>query len=202
MSVMLDLIGSTMIAGLVLLMGLSLNSNITNSNQSYNSDVIVQESLVSLVESLEYDLRKMGYNIEDPTTVIIHADTTHIRFLSDLDDNDITDTVDWYLGKYITSSPNPKDRILYRKIATPGVGSLIVGSAPGVTRFGLRYLDQDGVQTNIMGQIWIIETTLQVESPWKVQNTAVLNQAYENWGYSAAFWRQTRLAGRNLKRHG
>ncbi len=35
-----------------------------------------------------------------------------------------------------------------------------------------------------------------------VQNRTVNEQDYGLWTYSAAFWRQTRLASRNLKRHG
>lgn len=202
MAVVLDMIGSTLLASLVLLMGLELNSNLINSNDSYRADVVVQESLVSIVQAFEYDLRKMGYNIADPTTVILRADSDYISFLTDLEDNGVIDTVDWYVGRLITSSPNPNDRILYRRTGIPMVGSSSVGSAPGVTLFRLRYLNQNGVPTALMSQIWIIETSLRVESPWKVQDAAVLNQKYSNWTYSAAFWRQTRLAGRNLKRHG
>jgi len=48
---------------------------------------------------------------------------------------------------------------------------------------------------------WIIETTLKVESPYKVQNQVNQEQSYADMGYAAAFWRQTRLASRNIKRH-
>lgn len=202
MGVVLDLIGSSMFATLVLLMGLELNMNIANGGNSYRADVVVQEGLVSIVEAVEYDFRKMGYNVSDPTQVILRADSDHVSFLSDLDDNNSIDTVDWYVGRSITSSPNPNDHLLYRQVIKPGVGMSLVGSAPGVTKFGLRYLDQDGHPTAIKSQIWIIETTIRVESPWKVQDASILNQRYEDWGYSAAFWRQTRLAGRNLRRHG
>jgi len=202
MAVALDMIGSTILASLVILMGLELNSNLVNGSDSYRADVVVQESLVSIVQAFEYDLRKMGYNVADPTTVVLRADSDYISFLTDLEDNGVIDTVDWYIGRFITSSPNPNDRILFRRTGMPGMGSSLVGSAPGVTLFGLRYLDQNGVPTTLTSKIWIIETSLRVESPWKVQDAGVLNQKYSNWSYSAAFWRQTRLAGRNLKRHG
>ena len=201
MAAMLDLVGSFILAGFVMLMGLRLNANVANSNDSYRADVIVQESLVSLVQSIEFDFRKMGYGVADPTTVILRADSTHITFLSDVDNNGTVDTVEWYLGGPITSTPNPNDRILYRRVGKPS-GSNLVGSLPGVTKFTMKYLNQDGQSTTLLGQIWIVETSLRVESPWKVQDREVLDQGYGLWGYSAAFWRQTRLASRNLRRHG
>jgi hypothetical protein len=201
MANLLDLIGSFILAGFVMLMGLRLNANIAESNNSYKVDVVVQESLVSLVQAIEFDFRKMGFGVEDPTTVIQRADSTHITFLSDVDNDGVVDTLEWYLGGPITSTPNPNDRILYRRLGTAS-GSNLVGSLPGVTTFSMKYLNQEGQQTLIFGQIWIVETTLRVESPWKVQDREVLDQGYGLWGYSAAFWRQTRLASRNLRRHG
>lgn len=203
MAVVLDLVGSFMIAGFVLMMGLRLNANVANSNQSYKADVIVQESLVSLVQSVEFDFRKMGYGVQDPTTVIRRADTTHIRFLSDVNNDGVVDTVEWYLGGPIVFTPNPNDKILYRKVSSPTPGvSTLVGSLPGVTKFWMRYLNQEGEPAEVLSQIWIVETTMRVESPWKVQDREVVDQSYGLWGYSAAFWRQTRLASRNLRRHG
>lgn len=203
MSAIFDIIGSIVLAGFVILLGLRMNSTVTNSNDSYNADVVVQENLVSLVQSLENDFRRMGYHVLDPTQVILIADSTHIRFVADMYDNGNLDTVDWQLGGPLTFSPNPNDSILKRTIrpAPPG-SSGVMTSVPGVTTFSLRYLNQDGQPAVSLGQIWIIETSLRVESPWKVQDREVLDQTYNLWGYSAAFWRQTRLASRNLKRHG
>lgn len=203
MAVILDLIGSVVLAGFVILMGLRVNANLNNSNGSYKADVIVQENLVSLVESIEYDFRKMGYRVTDPTKVILQADSTHIRFRGDIDDNGIIDTVEWYLGGLVTSTPNPSDRILHRRIyptSTGGVSS--VGALPGVTVFHLKYLNHESQPPATLGHIWTVETTLRVESPWRVQSRTVDEQDYDQWTYSAAFWRQTRLASRNLKRHG
>jgi hypothetical protein len=201
-SVIFDMVGSVVIAGLVIMMALRMNMNVANSNGSYKADVMVQESLVSLVQAIEYDFRKMGYGVDDPTTVVRRADTSHISFLGDLDNDGQVDTVDWYLGKTITSTANPNDKMLYRRVGTTTNGVSLIGSLPGVVQFGMKYLDQFGVAAMFPGQIWIVETTLRVESPYKVQDREVLDQSYGLWGYSAAFWRQTRLASRNLRRHG
>ncbi len=203
MSIILDLVGSVVIAGFVILMGLRMDSNLANSSGSYKADVVVQENLVSLVESIEYDFRKMGYRVTDPTTVILRADSNAITFRGDIDNNGVIDTVEWYLGGFITSTPNPSDRILYRKIhPTSTGGTSLTGGLPGVTVFNLKYLNHEALPPTGLGQIWIVETTLRVESPWRVQDRSIDEQDYGLWTYSAAFWRQTRLASRNLKRHG
>ncbi len=203
MAVILDLVGSAVLAGFVIMLGLRMNATMVNSRDSYSADVNVQQNLVSLVQSIEYDFRKMGYRVNDPTQVIIRADSNHITFQGDIDDNGIMDTVEWYTGGPETGTPNPNDIVLYRKVTpAPSSGSALLTSVPGVTEFSLKYLTQEGLPAISNGQIWIIETSLRLESPWKVLDREVLDQSYENWGYSAAFWRQTRLASRNLKRHG
>lgn len=202
MGTVFELVGSIILAGLVMVIGLGLNVDVINGSDSYRADVLVEEGLVSIVQAVEYDFRKMGYNVADPTTVILRADSDHIAFLTDVEDNGAVDTVEWYIGRSVTSSPNPNDRLLIRRFVPPGGTASVAGSAPGVTKFGLRYLNHEGKPTTIKSQIWIIETTIRVESPWKVQDRMALDENYSEWGYSAAFWRQTRLAGRNLKRHG
>ena len=201
MAVIIDIIAASVMAGFVTLLGLRVNMNIVNSHDSYSADVVVQESLVSLVQSIEYDFRKMGYRVEDPTQVILRADSNYISFRGDIDDNTVVDTVDWYLGGSVTSTPNPKDRLLVRKFRS-GTTTMVSSALPGVTVFSLKYLNHKTQPPISLGQIWIVETTLRIESPWKVQDRSVEEQSYGLWSYSAAFWRQTRLASRNLKRHG
>jgi hypothetical protein len=201
MGAILDVICSFLIAGYVTLMGLRMNMNIAESSDSFKADVVVQESLVGLVQTIEYDFRKMGFRVDDPTTVILKADSGHISFRGDINDNGTIDTVDWYLGGNATSTSNPNDKLLYRRLRSDG-SDLISGSLPGVTVFGLKYLNHESRPPIALGHIWIVETTVRVESPWKVRNRSIDQEKYDDWGYSAAFWRQTRLASRNLKRHG
>ncbi len=203
MAIIIDLVGSIVIAGFVMMMGIRMNTTMVNSRDSFTADVTVQQNMVALVQSIEFDFRKMGYRVVDPTTVIKVADSSHIRFVGDVDDDGVIDTVDWRLGGPAESSPNPNDRVLLRAVSpSAAMGGATVVGVPGITEFKLRYLNQEGNPALTLGQIWLVETTLRLESPWKVQNRGVLDQSYEDWGYSAAFWRQTRLASRNLKRHG
>lgn len=197
MSIIIDLIGSCVLAAYVVFLGLRLNLSVVGSADASGANLNVQESLVDIVRTIEWDFRKMGFGLPDPKYSIAIADSDHLRFRGDIDRDGDIDSVDWYVGSPLTSTPNPNIRVLYRRVnmGTP------VGSALGVTQFKLRYLTQDGVPTNVLTQMWIVETTLKVESPYKVQTQIGEPQEYEDMGYAAAFWRQTRLASRNIKRH-
>ena len=204
MSVILDLVGSALLGAFVLIIGLRLNSGIAATADAAKADLDVQESLVDIVQSVEYDFRKIGYGVVDPKTSIVYADSTRLRFLSDIDNDGVADTVEWWAGPPMTTMPNPRIRALYRRVSgEPGV------AAPGlgVTEFSMVYRDVDGaivsstlpIPAGLLSRIWIIETTLKVESPYQVADQVLGTDKMVN---VASFWRQTRLASRNIKRHG
>jgi len=204
MSVMLDLIGSLVIAGFVILMGLRLNETISGSADASMAGLNVQESMSEVVRWIESDFRKAGFDVPDPTQTIVLADTSHIKFLADIDHNGHVETVDWYLGPALSTVPNPNVRLLYRSV-TDSTGSVLGGGPMGflVTQFQLKYFQQFGdsvrpLDATNYNKIWVIEIALRVESPYKVQD--VVNT--DNTQYAASFWKQTRLASRNIKRHG
>jgi hypothetical protein len=198
MSVILDLLGSVVIAGFVILIGLRLNQTIAGNADASKANVNVQESMVEIVRTIEYDFRKIGYKVPEEQWAIIDTSSTMITFLSDIDDNGAIDVVKWWAGPKITTLPNPNTVMLYRQVnsETPTSSNL------GVTNFKLRFLDQEGKDPDSFGGIYIIEITLQVESPYKVQDQVNPDLNYDEMGYAVAFWRQTRLASRNIKRHG
>jgi hypothetical protein len=198
MSVILDLIGSVVIAGFVTLIGLQINQTIAGNSDASTAIVNVQEAMVDIVQSIEYDFRKMGYGVPEGVTALVDTGATRISFRTDIDNNGTVDVVEWYTGPVITGFPNPNIRVLYRRVN----GGKPVGAALGVTNFTMRYLNQDGGPPVSIPAIAIIEVTLQVESPYKVQDQIITDQSYEDMGYAVAFWRQTRLASRNIKRHG
>ena len=200
MSVMLDLIGSLVIASFVILMGLRLNATITGSADASMASLNVQESMAEIVRTIEYDFRKIGFEVPDPKTSIALADTAHIKFYANMDRAGGMDSVEWFVGPPLTTLPNPKVRVLYRKYNADDPGG---AAGLGVTEFRLRYFNQKGdtlkpMTPSLYSQIWTIEISLRVESPYKVQDAVNTDIS----DYAAAYWRQTRLSSRNLKRHG
>jgi hypothetical protein len=196
MSIVIDLLGSIMIAAAVILFGLRLNENISDHLQTSMATLNVQEGLVESIRTIETDFRKIGYGLVDPKTAVEVSQPGHIRFKADIDRNGSIDRVSWQLVQLPVVGTDTM-RVLYRQVNT----DLPLLIATDVQDFRLRYLRQDGLpaDTSVKSQIWIIETTLRVKSPYKVADMVKGNaQMTEVEG----FWRQTRLASRNLKRHG
>jgi type II secretory pathway component PulJ len=208
--VVLDLIASSLTFGTLLLMAIRLNGTVAESMQMYNGDILVQNNIVTVVNMIEYDFRKIGYcadpsQLPDPTKAIILADSNRIKFYTDLatssypNGDGVLDIVYYYLGptSELSSTPNPNDRILYRVVnnAPPKGANL------GVTQFSLLYFSAFGDTlpfpiTN-PGQIWAMQITVQVEN--SAADSLRYNTAKFDTQYSQAFWRQVRLASMNLK---
>jgi hypothetical protein len=198
MSYLLDLIGSVILAGFVIITGLQFSAALSANADAQQATVSVQETTVDLLRSLEYDFRKIGYGVPDGQQVIIDTGATRIKFLSDINRNGTVDSVMWYVGARPGTFPNPNIIGLYRKVNT---GSP-VAVAIGVTQFNLRYLDTGGGAPASMSAIATIEITLKLESANKIQDQVITDQSYDQMGYATVFWRQTRLSSRNIRRHG
>lgn len=221
-AVILDVLGSMLIGGLLLLTLFRMNDTATRNTYNFSGELTLQENLVATVEVLEYDFRKIGY-CEDPSALpnpeenaILFADTSRIKFLTDLmippyDDPEgdgVVDTIEYSLGdpSELTGTPNPNDRMLYR--IENGVP---IASNLGITYFKIRYfrdsLTSSGSTT--LAEILPAElpkiyvpgtptgiTALQIDV--KVENTSTYDEG--NNPYRQAFWRQIRLSSRNIKR--
>ncbi|NWF90150.1 MAG: hypothetical protein HXY50_11910 [Ignavibacteriaceae bacterium] len=195
----IDLAGSFLIGGLILLILFRMNGAAVENVYNNGGELSLQQNLSVTAKVLEDDFRKIGYcldwkKIPDPSKSILMADSNRIRFLTDVDngsgpDGEV-DTLLYALGptSELAVTPNPRDRFLYRIInnETPRGVNL------GVTQFKLIYFDALGDTINypiaVPSEIYTIEINLTVE------NTAGYNEQY-----SSAFWRQIRLVARNLR---
>lgn len=203
-STILDILGSTLIGGMLLLILFRINDAAVENNYMYGGELVVQQNLVAIVELLEFDFRKIGYcedweKLSNPLTYIISADSNSIKFRTDVDSDGIVDSMTYYTGptSELTSTPNPRDRFLYRVVndETP------VGTNLGVTQFNLVYYDALGNKlTSPVASpdlIQMIEINIRVEDVYGY-DTENIEKADQDM-YASAFWRQIRLAARNLK---
>ncbi len=194
-SVMLDILGSTIIGGILMMNLVQINSSAVENNYTGNGELIAQQNLSTIVQVLENDFRKIGYcadwtKIPIPTQAIISADSTSIKYLTDVDSDGNVDSMYYYLGptSELLNTPNPRDRFLYRVVnsETP------VGVNLGVTQFNLTFFDVLGNLINfpiaVPGEIYTMQIDLTVEDV----------AAYDE-KYSSAFWRQIRLVAKNLR---
>ena len=144
----LDVLGSMVIGGMLLLILFRLNDSTTQNTYNFSGELVTQQNMVTTVEVLEYDFRKIGYcenplALPDPEeNAILYADTSKIRFLTDVlvppyndpHGDGVVDTMEYYLGRKITSTPNPNDRMLFRIVNSDTTGVNL-----GITEFKIRY---------------------------------------------------------------
>lgn len=227
-SVLIDVLGSIIVGGILLLTLFRMNNNAAQNTYNFTGELVLQQNLVTTVETLEYEFRKIGY-CENPmnfpfpeTNSILYADTSEIKFLTDLmiapdyDEGDGTmDEIRYYLGpaSELTETPNPDDKMLYRE-----VNGVKTGVNLGITYFRVRYfrdsstgggattlaeiLPKDLPKVYVAGSPTGI-TAMQIDI--RVENTAAYDakQGPDDMDYNPyrhAFWRQVRLSSRNLKR--
>ncbi|PJA99549.1 MAG: hypothetical protein CO128_03325 [Ignavibacteriales bacterium CG_4_9_14_3_um_filter_30_11] len=195
-STILDIIGSVFVGGLLLLILFRLNTSATGTLYNSNAEINVQQAMVSVVEVLESDFRKIGYckdwtKIPDPSKSILYADSNSIKFLTDVDNVGVVDSLYYYMGStsQLSSTPNPRDRLLYRVVNTDQAKS----SNVGITKFTLKYFDalKNPINENPVSVPALINS-IQIDV--QVENTEAFDSVY-----TVAFWRQIRLAARNLR---
>jgi hypothetical protein len=193
-SSLLDILGSTIIGGMLLLILFRLNDASAENTYNNSGELTSQQNIATVVQILENDFRKIGFckdwnKIPFPSQAIILADTNKIKFLTDIEGDKNVDTIYYYTGSTneILSTPNPRDKYLYRVVN----GGPSVKVNLGVTEFRLTYFDvsDDSISSPVAvpGQIHSMQINVAVE------NVA----AYDNQ-YSTVFWRQIRLASQNL----
>jgi len=195
-STILDIIGAMVIGGILLLTLFTVNDNAMQSYFYYNSDFILQRDLVDIILIVEGDLRRIGYcsdpdNLIPPNQTILHADSNAISFVTDLYKTGKLDTIEYRVGtpRDLEGTPNPRDIPLYRIINNRNVERSITGV---VTEFRLKYFNALG---DIIPQPIASPGEIQtMELSIKVENASAISQNYSN-----AYWRQVRLASKNLK---
>ena len=115
MSAWLDVVGSFVIGGIVILILANLNFSINTAASENLYSGIVQRGLTSATDLIEYDFYKIGYR--SPGNKIEIADSNEIKFYSDIDNDGISDKLHYFVGdaKSFTETANPNDFILTRQ---------------------------------------------------------------------------------------
>lgn len=192
----LDIIGATIIGGLLLLNLLKLNENVYQVDNATGHDVNLQVEVVNIANIVDGDFNKIGYcsdpmNMNDDPKVTL-ADTSSIKIVFDVDKNGEYDTVYYFVSdiNMLSNTPNPRDRILYRKVNSDF--PFIVSN--NITEFKFQYLGAlyDTLSTPLAspGLATYIKISFRVEDPF----------AYDE-KYTEAFWRRLTVTSKNLKRN-
>ena len=140
MSYLLDIVGSFIIAGMVIMMLMAININTTTASSVILFTTIEQKKITDVSELIQYDFYKIGYLI--PNEQISVADSIEINFYTDIDNNSSIDTIHYYVGytSDLSYTSNPNDKPLYRQRNYQGS---LLAEIP-VVDFNLSYYDSIG----------------------------------------------------------
>ena len=120
MGYLLDILGSVVIAGMIVLILLTVNINTTASSSIILFTTIEQRKIIDVSELIQYDFYKLGYRITDEKISV--ADSNEIKFYSDIDNDTVIDSIHYYVGDTTdygvgssNHTTNPNDKPLYRQ---------------------------------------------------------------------------------------
>ncbi|HCY74972.1 MAG TPA: hypothetical protein DHV28_03555 [Ignavibacteriales bacterium] len=190
MASIIDILGSSFIGGLLLLLLLKLNLFANSSGVTSDNELKLQQNAKTLAEIVNYDFRKIGYQCD--STAIAIADSDHIKFYADLDRNNTVDVLEYYTSDttVATGTDNPRDIILYRKFNGVAMG----GPTLGLTKIKFTYLDQYNIVTTVLPNIKYVKVELWVESTIPEMESNFVNP---NHPYLFTYW-EMKINPRNI----
>ncbi len=188
MHILLDIFGSTFIAGLLLLLMLKLNIFASNATVISDTELRMQQNAKTLAEMLNYDLRKIGYKYGG--TALSVADSTRIKFFADMNapgtaGHGVIDQVEYFLSDSLTAAgtPNPNDRVLTRVVNASDTSA---GPSLGLVKLRFSYYNAYSFPTTVLDSIKYIKAELWVESAEPVRNNLT-----EQMEYPFTYWELT-----------
>jgi hypothetical protein len=160
MNILLDIIGSSFIAGIIWLMLFNINVFQTNTRFASDSELQMQQNSKTLAEILNHDLRKIGYECD--STAFVEADSERVSFYSDIDRNGSIDLVTYIVSDTTEAiaTPNPRDRVLKRIVNS----DTLSGPSLGLIKVKFSYYDPSKTPTNNFSLIRYVKAELWVES--------------------------------------
>ena len=175
--IFLDIAGAIVLGGAFLINLLRFQGDDLQTKQESHDDIVAQQNLTALVSLLEEDFRRIGYcavkgNMTGP--VILCAGPDYISFKTDLvtganpEGDGFVDSVAYLTGPLLSTTPNPRERMLYRR---ENQGEWNVSSL-GVTYLDFKYHRYNGdtlarpVAASQLKEITSIEVTVRVENQY------------------------------------
>lgn len=166
MNVLLDILGATLIGGIIFTMFFNLNMYSSQARYSSNTELQLMQNSKTLAEMLTYDLRKIGYKHKGQS--LITAQKKRISFYADIDTNGVEDVVGYALSDSteVSFTSNPHDKVLLRVVN----GDTAKGPSLGITDLRFSYLDVKQQPTAVLDDVKYIKAEIWVESPEPVND--------------------------------
>ncbi len=162
MSGYLDIVFSIFLGSLLLAAIIGMNVDLNERNSINNIVLSVQQTAVDIKSIIRADLKAIGAGVSDSVDCFIIADSTQIKFRTDIGFDGSINEIHYYTGETASASAteNPADRILYRKIDnnTPEDYST------GLINMQFTYFDENGDTTLSLTDINQIKLSFLLEN--------------------------------------
>ena len=206
-SALLDILGSSLIGGMLMLILFRLTDASSENTFMYGGELNAQQNLVSVVELMEYDFKRIGYCensnlVPDAKDVIYFATDTSIAFITDLAISEsnprgdgIPDTLIYELGSHLDRTPNPNDKMLYRYRK----GDQKIGANLGITDLRFTYFDVFKKEATVLTDISLIQIDVRIEDVYGYDTENDEKIRHED-KFATVLWRQIRLPAKRQNR--
>ncbi len=171
MNTHLDIIGSFIIAGALILGFAQFNANKHSAMLEATTSVMNQDAMSSFTTVMISDLRKIGYGCQNEAFLTIQQ--KRLVFLSDIDNNGSIDTVKYWFATPAESTLNPSDSLLYRQVNNEDA----VGSSLGIVDLRFRYFNAAGSETTSQIAVKSVGVNARIQSTIPVNNMYTENTA-------------------------
>lgn len=177
MQTLLDILGSILIGGILLLMIMNFNLFTVSTSISSDKELVLQQNAKTLAEILSRDLRKIGYNYQG--TSIIIADSNRIRYFADMQPpgSQGHGTIDVVEFRVV-----PSDNSFLNLLRIVN-NDTITGPPLGLTKFRFSYLDRRNLNTTILDSIKYIRAEFWVHPTIKFENVFIspIDSTFTYW---------------------
>ncbi len=185
MGLLLDILGSSFIGGILLLLVLKMNLFISSARFDSDNELRMQQNAKTLAEIMNNDFRKIGY--KESGTSILTAESKRFKFLGDLERPGQVgygniDTLEYYVTDSLASS-NSDDIVLVRVLNN---NDSITGPSLGLVKLNFSYLDSLSSPTADLTKIRYIKTEFWVKPIDQVNNfvTGKKDSVFTYWEFT------------------
>ncbi len=181
---LLDILGSTVAGALVLLTLVQFNNTTSDQKNEFQSNHTIQSGVKDFSEVIEFDIYKAGYRVPHQD-IFLTAKDTATKFLADLFNDGIIDTISYYLGSTSQSATtdNPDDKPVFRKVNSGAFSAIGLVKDLSITYNDSTKSPLSAITLNTVNGRKLIKSvsfSLIYESQWK-----------SNESYQSAQWKKT-----------
>jgi hypothetical protein len=162
MQTILELVGSTIIGGMLLMLMLTSKANVSKSSNSQVANSRIQSNITTISDIIETDIKKLGYRIPSGTA-ITRFDSTNFSFKFYNDTLSLTDSI-YY-------SFNTSTNKLFRNSQAMNLGT---------SNFKFYYFDSTGNKPVTASLIRSFKIAVTVQDTFKYDGNSVI-----------AYWEKT-----------